>query len=577
MGRGIRTVLLTTEGTYPFQRGGVSTWCDVLVRQMPDVRYLVFAVAMNPYVTLSYELPGSVRGLITVPLWGTQDPSEHRGDLPFSEIFLRKQRTTADVVERVFYPLFVRLVDVLVSPTEDPRAFGELLHELYRYFLIYDYEASFKAPGPWGYFKERVVGATLRGQWDEPSVFDLVQALGWIYRFLVILNTPIPAVDLVHSSAAAFCGLVGIVAKLQHGVPYLLTEHGVYLREQYLSVGRSNMAPFAKGFLLSLIRRVVSANLYFADEIAPVCAFNGRWERELGAAPHKIRVVYNGVSPQVFNPESERRLAEPGGRLLVVSVARMDPNKDVETLLRAAALVHERLPEVAFRVQGAISVPDYHQRMLALRRELGLDSVVEFREHSAQVVDIYREADIVVQSSVSEAFPYAVIEAMMMAKPVVATEVGGTAEALADNGLLVPARDPERLAEAIGTLARQPALRTQLGEAARERALSMFTIQRTIREFDATYRRLMGRGQAAGALRRGQKLALARAFALAGIGEVDAALVQMESVLAQDPGGIMAPVLLAQMAAWEGARGRQRRQIFHLVRARLLEDLRVAN
>lgn len=569
----MRTVLLATEGTYPYDLGGVSTWCDELIRQVPDTRFVVFAVVMNPYVAVRHELPGSVERVVSIPLWGTQDPSEHRSDLPFSEVFLRRQRTSAERVEHGFLPLFERLMTQVVEEGSDPEAMGRSIVAMYRYFQTYDYQATFKAAAVWMAFRTRMLDVAARGTWPEPTLLELVQGLGWVYRFMTILNTPVPEADLVHSSAAAFCGLAGIVSKLERGTPYLLTEHGVYLREQYLSVGRSTMSPFAKRFLLALIKAIVRCNLHFADEIAPVCQFNARWERRLGAQPQKIRVVYNGVSAAEFTP-GPPAAAAAADALEILSVARSDPNKDIETLLRAAAIVHQRLPQVRFRVLGAKTVPAYHDAMVMLRDRLGLAKVVEFGGHTARVAEAYRRADIVVQSSVTEGFPYSVIEAMMSGRAIVATAVGGTAEALADAGILVPARDPARLAAGVVVLCQDEVLRRRLGQSARERALRLFTIEHAMRQFDGVYARLAGRRPGAGVDLRDVELILAKAYALARLGRSRLALEQLAAALSSDPGGPLAPVVLAQMGRLERRAGRLDRQASLLARAWLVNHLR---
>ncbi len=256
-------------------------------------------------------------------------------------------------------------------------------------------------------------------------------------------------------------------------------------------------------------------------------------------------------------------------------MARIDPNKDLEPLLRAAQIVHRRQSRVRFLVQGAVSVPAYHQRVLALREELGLGAVVEFADFTPDIAGVYRSADIVVQASVSEAFPYSVVEAMMVGKPVVATEVGGTREALTGCGILVPAQDPARLAQGILRLVEDPALRTRLGQAARRRALELFTIDRSVAGFAAAYRRLAGETLRPAGVRTMQELALARGYALARLGWAEQALAQLEAAVDLDPHAAMVPVVLAQMAHLCKDRGVQQ-QSFHLIRARLLEEIAVA-
>jgi len=568
-------ILLATEGTYPYHLGGVSTWCDTLVRNLPRARFIVFAVAMNPYVSSRFEMPNTVKEVITVPLWGTQDPSEHRTDMAFSQIFMNKQRTTTAEIERAFLPLLGTLLEQVARKGEDPEVLGETLAALNRHFQIYDYQSTFKSLMVWDFFRQFVLDAALRGVWPEPSVFEAVQALGWIYHFLTILNTTIPRVDLVHASAAAFCGMAAIVAKIQYGCPFLLTEHGVYLREQYLSVGRSNMSPFSKRFLLSLISAIVRANLFYADELSPVCAFNARWEKILGADPARIRVIHNGVSPQVFHPRARRPDGpEASAPLRVLCVARSDPNKDLETLLRAVSIVKGRLPDLKVVVRGAMSVPAYHEKMLALRAELGLKETVDFAGHVADVAEAYAEADIVVQSSVSEAFPYSVIEAMMSGVAVVATDVGGTREAVGDTGIMVPSKDPARLATGILMLAQDPRLRQELGEAARQRALNFFTTERTLDRYWETYLRMSGMaGSRTDPLRMRQKVALDRSQAFLRLGLKRQALGALREALAATPVGPASAALMAGIASIERELGLVDESAQHLIGAWLLKRL----
>src|SRR4029079_6767906 len=100
-----------------------------------------------------------------------------------------------------------------------------------------------------------------------------------LYRLLLPLAIDVPHVDVTHSSAAAFCSLPCVMAKLRDGTPFLLTEHGVYLREQYLHLDRNARSPFSRWFLSRLTTAIVDLSYAFADQISPVCEYNTRWER----------------------------------------------------------------------------------------------------------------------------------------------------------------------------------------------------------------------------------------------------------------------------------------------------------
>ena len=564
-------VLLATEGTYPFHQGGVSTWCDALVHQLPDIDFVIFAIAMNPYVASLFKMPPNVQQVTAVPLWGMQDPSEHREELMYSEIFLQKQRTGMKEIHDLFVPAFQNLLEGMTG--EVPGQIGESLAAMYRYFRTYDYQLTFKSQEIWDIYKTWLMTTARRGYWQQPSVFESVQGLGWMYHFLTILNTAIPAADMVHSSAAAFCGMVGIVSKLEYGTPYILTEHGVYLREQYLAIGRSNMTPFSKRFLISLVKAISKENFYYADELAPVCGFNGRWERVLGAQPEKIRVIYNGVSAKRFYPAPDPRPATPP--LKVLSVARIDPNKDLETLLRAVHLVLSYKIPIQVKVLGSVSVPAYNERVLALCHELALDDTVEFLGHQSDIGDAYRDADIAVQSSVTEAFPYSVIESMMSGIPMIATDVGGTREALGSTGILVPSRDPAQLSLGIALLAQDPALRERLGAAARERALQFFEISTTMRAFMSLYRRWQIRSGLAETPvpmpTNPVLLRVLRGLTLARVGSWDLALDEYENALVGLGNHPAAAPILIDMASIEIRQGRMKEAENHLMKSRLIE------
>jgi glycosyltransferase involved in cell wall biosynthesis len=266
----------------------------------------------------------------------------------------------------------------------------------------------------------------------------------------------------------------------------ILTEHGVYLREQNLFLSRFRRLFFCKQFLLNLITAVVRANYHFADVVTPVCHYNTRWELAHGTPQQKIRVIYNGVDPDVFAPAPRPVDARPH----VVATARIDPLKDIETFLRVAARVRETHRGVRFTVFGAVADREYFDRCLALRRELQLDDVVAMGEATSDVVGAYADADVVLLTSISEAFPYSVIEAMSCERAVVASDVGGVSEALEDCGILVKPRDDAAFAAAVTRLLDDRTLRERYASRARRRVLEEFRLSSSVSAYLDLYREL---------------------------------------------------------------------------------------
>jgi glycosyltransferase involved in cell wall biosynthesis len=196
-------------------------------------------------------------------------------------------------------------------------------------------------------------------------------------------------------------------------------------------------------------------------------------------------VIYNGVDPARFSPEPAD--APRAARPLVACVGLIFPLKGQLDLIDASAIVRAAIPNVEVRLYGSASDEAYYAECQARVRQLGLEGTVVFAGSTKEPWNVYRRADVVAMASISEAFPYSVIESMLSGAAIVATDVGGVSEALASTGLLVTPRDPAALAQAIVDLLSSPDERARLGAAARARALEYFTEDRFVDDYRATY------------------------------------------------------------------------------------------
>lgn len=480
------SVLLCTEGTYPFHQGGVSTWCDTLVQRLQDLDYTIFAIVTDPFVVQKFTLPKTTK-LVRMPLWGTDEPSEHL-NVRFSSTYLAKQRTTDEVIVSRFLPIFDAFIRELVAENKDPDKFATIIVSLYDFFFEFDYKVAFKSPLVWSRYK-RLMNEFTVGPHPliaAPDLYGLIQSLGWVYRFFNIINTRVPETSVTHAAAAAFCGLPGVIAKVKYNTPMLLTEHGVYTREQYLSLSKRGYSSFLNTFLIRMVQSVINVTYAYADQISPVCEYNTRWEKKLTDRHERIQVIYNGVDHRVFTRVEPQRHERP----TVVTVARIDPIKDILTLIRAAHIVRQSIPNVRFIVYGSVTVPEYQVQCEELITKLELAGTVELFGHMSDMAAAYESGDIVLQSSISEAFPYAVIEAMLSAKPVVSTAVGGVPEAVGDTGILVIPGDPEEMAKAVVELLSNPQAILERGQESRRRALDLFTLDKCLAQYMRTYIKL---------------------------------------------------------------------------------------
>ncbi len=480
-------VVLATEGTYPYYRGGVSTWADILIKRLDDIDFRILAIMMHPYITINFRLAPNVKELINVPLWGTEEPTEYISGLTFSEIFSRKLKTHDNVIKEVV-EIIRNITLAIYSRNPDISRIGSYLLRLYEIFEEYDYRTVFRSRYMWDTFYETTL-SYYKEREEKPTVYDIVESLRWIYRFFISLLSPVREADIYHSSAAAFCGLPCIIAKLKKGSKFLLTEHGIYVREQYLFASREKMQPRTKEFFQGLIRLVSKLNYYYADQVSPVCAHNKRWEIKFGTPESKIQVIYNGIDTEHYRKMNVERPDRP----TVVMVARVDHLKDVETFIKTCDIVRKKIPDVLFKIYGPIVEKDYYEKCLKLVSELNLNNNFVFGGLSYTPEISYNEGDVIVLTSISEAFPFAVLEAMACEKVVISSDVGGTREVLEGHGFIIKPKDFQAFAEKIIYVLEHPAEAAEIGVEARQRVLSGFRIEDMIKNYRETYLRLSGR------------------------------------------------------------------------------------
>ncbi|PYQ52776.1 MAG: glycosyltransferase family 1 protein [Acidobacteria bacterium] len=353
--------------------------------------------------------------------------------------------------------------------------------------------------GERGYETRLVVG---REAPSEGNFLDLARARGIDYVQLAGLGREIrPLADfvtlwqvyrmlrgwrpaIVHTHTAK-AGVLGRVAARLAGVPIVVhTYHGHVLRHYF---GPLRTALFRR--LERVLNRVtdvavtVSAALR-ADLIAMgVCP------------PEKIRVVPLGLELARFTAArplgAVREACGAGpGEAVVGIVGRLVPIKDVGSFLEAAARVREGRPGTRFAVVGD---GECRAALEAQAAALGLAGAVTFLGWRKDLEAVYAGLDVVVNSSLNEGTPVALIEAMAAGRPVVATAVGGTPDLLGAGarGRLVPAGDAGALAAAILDTLERPEDAAPRARAGRDYVLAHHSVERLLSDIDSLYRELL--------------------------------------------------------------------------------------
>ncbi|WP_430868342.1 GT4 family glycosyltransferase PelF [Demequina aurantiaca] len=462
-------IALLAEGSYPFVTGGVSTWCDQLIRGLPEHDYEVVAVAGNSRERTALTLPANVSRLNIVPLWELA-PISHR------------RPAAAD--EMRFLALYRPFLMTALDPEATQEEFTDALRGIFLFAQRRDLTAVLQADSAIGLLSE--VWGDLRS--DHPmSMHEAVQATELVEHFLRPLSAPVVRADLCHTVSNGLPALLALAAKWTFGTPMVMSEHGVYLRERYLSFRNIQYRWPVKAVVLALFRRVCATAYAAADAIAPVNIYNQRWETRHGADPDTIATAFNGILAADYPAAGPEPDAPTIGW-----VGRIDPLKDLETLIRAFALIHKQIPEAVLRLFGPTPAGNewYEKRLRDLTDKLGLTAAVSFEGPIRPVTRAYGESTLVALSSISEGLPYTVMEAMMCGRATVSTEVGGIPELVGDAGMLAPPRDPAAFAEACVVLLSDDKLRRSMAAEARERALGLFQLEQMLSTFRGLYARV---------------------------------------------------------------------------------------
>lgn len=263
--------------------------------------------------------------------------------------------------------------------------------------------------------------------------------------------------------------------------PFIYTEHNV--QEAYPS--------WAKWVYQSFLP--VTEHVVCISEAA-TNSFIARWQWP----ETRVSKIWNGIAPARIAPsrspdEVRHDLNAPQEAQIVCNVGNVTSRKAQEILVEAMAAVSADVPVAKCWIAGGLKHEPATAEMIQETIDArGLKECVQLLGPRRDVPDLLAACDVFVLSSRQEGFPITILEAMAARKPVVATAVGGCAEAVVDGetGLIVPPEDPDALAEALTYVLTHPDEARQMGKAGRQRVEENFTTDAMVEKHLAVYERV---------------------------------------------------------------------------------------
>jgi glycosyltransferase involved in cell wall biosynthesis len=207
--------------------------------------------------------------------------------------------------------------------------------------------------------------------------------------------------------------------------------------------------------------------------------------------PSLVETIYNGIDVTEWDTASTP--AKLAGTFVVATVGNIRRVKGHDVFIKAAASIVEQFPRVSFNIAGDVLEPDYFEELQTLIRSLNLSDHFHFVGGVANLREYLSTADIFVLPSRSEGFSNAIVEAMAASLPVVATNVGGNAEAVTDgvSGVIVPSEDPAALAAAVARMLSDPSKAKEMGAAGKKLASEKFTTDAMMHQITLAYTSLL--------------------------------------------------------------------------------------
>ncbi|WP_456454373.1 GT4 family glycosyltransferase PelF [Methanopyrus sp.] len=477
------TVTVVTEATYPVALGGVTTWVHRLIKYSPDVVFNVLCMTGQGRTEPVVEIPANVRDVVIQEIvpkrknklrrWLDRMTPAHR--LRWSTVSKTLQFVFERMVEGepLSEPMLKELWKASKSPTNVLAS--STIYELARYvhYLASQYEDECENNPFSDVF------------WVAVNVASFVLGAAAGARRL-------PNCDVAHAQNSGVCGFLCSVAKAVRGVPFIITEHGILLRE--IDMRLQEFGETARELFKECFRSMMFTSYEQCEEIIEISDYHAELALKHGAPEDKIKVIYSGIETWKYSPgDLERKYSEPE-IFEVGTITRIERVKGIDVLIEVAARTVEHIGNVVFHVVGPVEDKAYYEKCRKLVKEYGLEDIVRFHGpcNPDEVVKWLRRFHVFLLPSRSEGLPMALLEAMSCGCPVVASEVGAVPYIVDRNfGRTFRSEDADEAAKHLVRLLYDPELMFDMAHHAVERA-KQYDVMRMCHNYFQEYYKYTG-------------------------------------------------------------------------------------
>ena len=435
-------IMLFSEGTYPYIKGGVSSWILQLIKGLPEYRFGVCFIGAQrvmdgKVMQISYEFPENLVHLEEHYLFDDDSDMKPKSLKGSKEGFV--------AVEKLY---------------ESFKSEKNEIPDMLRNIEFYNKEVTFKdflySERSWEFINK----IYMQNCPDVPFI-DYFWTLRNIHKPIWVLAKiveSLPKTKIFHAPSTGYAGFIGALASYDSNRPLFLTEHGIYTRERKIDMLSADWVEYKKPSLLqqpeeyNYIKRMW---VNFFDKIGLFCyhrsnhilsLFSGAQKIQInfGADANRTMVIPNGVDVDALGATISLREKIP--KPIVTLIGRVVPIKDIKTFIRAIKIASQVIPDIEGWIVGPVEEDsEYVLECQQMAISLGLKEKLQIfnankSEMSAQEIELHTDkikffghsdikkilpkSALQTLSSISEGMPLVILEGFAAGVPCIATDVG---------------------------------------------------------------------------------------------------------------------------------------------------------
>ncbi|MGC8820483.1 MAG: GT4 family glycosyltransferase PelF [Fervidobacterium sp.] len=458
-------VCIVVEGTYPYVTGGVSSWIQMLIENMPDIDFDVVHLAPWRWTRpFGYKMPSNLKRIYEYQLFSSDyeffpevNTKEIINNIKYMIDFQKGNRVQH--FRKILRHIAGKKIDHLLLTKE----FWDLIQ--------YVYSRHFSTEGFTGFY------------WT---------VIGFIIPIFGALQSIPPKADIYHSTTTGYASLSALMGKYVNNGKLIVTEHGIYHREREIEIMKSKtIAEIYKEAWISIFKMISELAYEECDYLTTLFEKNQLFQLELNADLEKMLVIPNGINVEKFG--ALKKIEHDTFNIGVVG--RVVPIKDILTAIKAFDIVVKEIPNSRLYVVGPTDEDEeYFKRCINLVDILNLKDKVIFTG-KVNVLEYYGMFDLILLSSISEGQPLVQLEAMACGIPLVVTNVGNCPEIALDpdgqSGFVVEPKDYISMSEKIILLAKDRDLWHTFSENGKRVVNEKYTLEQMINSYRRLYEEVL--------------------------------------------------------------------------------------